>query len=394
VSGSHDTPVDVVGAGSTAAPRAVAGGAGIGVPPRRALVVAVLVAATITVVALLWSKWLPYAERIGQLAVTGTWSGADILTAGGVRPGDPPSWAAATSFTGAYAAAVWKALVAALLISCALQALVPRSWLLRVLDRPRPLGSAAVGGLLSTPSMMCTCCTAPVAVGLRRSGVPTSAVVAYWLGNPLLNPAVLVFLALVAPWQWTLTRAAVGLVVVVGGGALVGWLIERRGLDPTTGGPTQVPDRMLPPAGSDGTGPDRLRGAPRRFGRALLRTGVVLVPEYLVVVMLVGAFRGWLLGLGPQGGAVVTAGFLAVVLAAVVGTLLVVPTGGEIPVLQGLALLGASTGVVGALLVTLPAVSLPGIVMVGRALGWRATAATTVLVIVAGVAAAGLLVLL
>jgi uncharacterized membrane protein YraQ (UPF0718 family) len=46
--------------------------------------------------------------------------------------------------------------------------------------------------------------------------------------------------------------------------------------------------------------------------------------------------------------------------------------------------------VIGALLVTLPAVSLPGIVMVTRAFGWRATAATTALVIVGGVLAAGL----
>jgi hypothetical protein len=34
-------------------------------------------------------------------------------------------------------------------------------------------------------------------------------------GNPLLNPAVLVFLCFVVPWQWTVTRAAVGVAVVV-----------------------------------------------------------------------------------------------------------------------------------------------------------------------------------
>jgi hypothetical protein len=37
-------------------------------------------------------------------------------------------------------------------------------------------------------------------------------VVAYWLGNPLLNPAELVFLALVAPWPWTVTRLVVAVV--------------------------------------------------------------------------------------------------------------------------------------------------------------------------------------
>ncbi|MET0189733.1 MAG: hypothetical protein ABW212_12080 [Pseudonocardia sediminis] len=43
---------------------------------------------------------------------------------------------------------------------------------------------------------------------------------------------------------------------------------------------------------------------------------------------------------------------------------------------------------------TLPAVGIPGIVMVGRALGGRATAATTALVVAGGLAGAGLLAVL
>jgi uncharacterized membrane protein YraQ (UPF0718 family) len=74
-------------------------------------------------------------------------------------------------------------------------------------------------------------------------------------------------------------------------------------------------------------------------------------------------------------------GLLIVVLAAIVGTLVVIPTAGEIPILQGLALLGASSGTLGALLITLPAVSAPG-------------AATTVAVIVAGLLGAMVLSLL
>jgi hypothetical protein len=45
---------------------------------------------------------------------------------GGVQPGDPLSWNAALTFTVTYENAVWKALVAALLVSAALQVLVPR----------------------------------------------------------------------------------------------------------------------------------------------------------------------------------------------------------------------------------------------------------------------------
>ncbi len=137
---------------------------------RAPVVAGVGVALLIAVAGLSWSKWMPYASRLGAVAASGTYPGSDILAAGGVRPGDLPSWHAATSFTVTYGLAVWKALVAALLLSAALQVLVPRRWLLGLLDRPHRLGAALAGGLVATPSMMCTCCTAPVAATLRGAG--------------------------------------------------------------------------------------------------------------------------------------------------------------------------------------------------------------------------------
>ena len=197
---------------------------------------------------------------------------------------------------------------------------------------------------------------------------------AYYLGNPLLNPAVLVFLVLVAPWQWAATRVVIGSLVVIGGAATVAWFIDRRGgpadLSPTITGSADGDD-------PDSGDPGRLRPAPARFGRALVRMVLVILPEYAAVVMAVGACRGWLLDLAPGNGSTLPATalmpLLVAVLAAVVGTLLVISTAGKIPILQGLVLAGTSAGAVGALLVTLPAVSAPGIVMVGRWLGWKTT---------------------
>ncbi|GGK99625.1 permease [Mangrovihabitans endophyticus] len=343
----------------------------VGVRRARRVAVAAVLALVIAVLTLSWAKWLPYAAKTRALAGTGVWPGSDILRVGEVHPGDPPSWSAAWSFTRAYASAIWPALVAALLISAALQTLVPRAWLLRVLNRPSRLGAALAGAAASTPSMMCTCCTAPVAVGLRRRGAGIAAVVAYWLGNPLLNPAVLVFLLFVAPWQWTVTRLAVGAVVVIGGACVVS-LVADRGVPASA-----VPASAVPAPAAPAADPDPSAAG---FGRALVRLLVTLVPEYALVVMLVGGFRGWLFPLG-QGG--LGTGVAVVLVAATVGTLMVIPTGGEIPIAQGAAVAGLSLGAVGALLITLPAVSLPGIAMVGRAFGWRVTAAA------AGVTAAG-----
>lgn len=348
-------------------------------PDRRgAAAIGVLVAVTVFVVGLMWAKWLPYAGKVATAHRTRHWSASSILTVGGVHAGDRPSWHAAATFFHAYLSSIWPALVAALLISASVQALIPPSWLPRALNRRRLWSSALAGGATGMPSMMCTCCAAPVAVTLRRNGIAPAAAIAYWLGNPLLNPAVLVFLLFVAPWQWTLTRLIVGLAAVLAVAATVGLLARAPGGEPA------------PPA----VGADEPPGRPRRFARALLWLVVFLLPEYAVLVLLLGAFRGYLLTLGQPAHRGLLPALLLVLAVAIAGTLMVIPTAGEIPILLGLALVGASSGTIGALLITLPAVSVPGAAMVARTFGWKAVAATTAGVIGAGLVGAAALSLL
>ncbi|PRY18281.1 permease [Kineococcus rhizosphaerae] len=341
------------------------------VPTRRRTLLGAAAFAVLVVLLLLWAKWAPYTARVGELVGSRAWSGSSVVAAAGITPGSGPSLTAGWEFTKVYALAVWKALVAGLVVAAAVQTLLPRRWLLSLLRRRRDTSSALVGGLLSTPSMMCTCCTAPVANALRRSGAPTAGVVAYWLGNPLLNPAVLVFLALVAPWPWAATRLVVGLLVVVAGSALVARVAGGRV-------PAEAAEQVQ----------DAHDGGPRRFLPVLARTAAWLVPEYLVVVLLVGTFAGWLFPLGESAR---SWGVLAVLVAVVLGTLLVVPTAGEVPLAQGLATAGFGPAVVGALLIALPAVSLPSAVMVVGALGRRVVGWTVLVVAAGAVVAAGLL---
>lgn len=335
---------------------------------RRATVIGSAITVLVAIAGLTWAKWVPYVGKALHAARTGQWSGTDILHAGGVTAGDGPSWHAATTFFTAYVGAIWPALVVALVLSACVQAFLPRSWLPALLNRRRPVSSAAAGAAAGMPSMMCACCSAPVAVTLRRNGVDQAAAVAYWLGNPLLNPAVLVFLALVAPWQWTVTRLVIGVVAVIGAAVLVA-RFTRGVAQPDLAVSQQFPES---------------RPAAARFLTALVRLCVVLVPEYLVMVLVLGAFRGWLLTIvDPE-----HRSLLIVVVVALIGTLMVIPTAGEIPILQGLALLGVSSGVLGALLITLPAVSLPGIAMVVQTFGRRATTVISAVVVGAGLLAA------
>lgn len=133
---------------------------------------------------------------------------------------------------------------------------------------------------------------------------------------------------------------------------------------------------------------DEHDGGPRRFLPVLARTAAWLVPEHLVVVLLVGTFAGWLFPLRESAR---SWGVLGVLVAVVLGTLLVVPTAGEVPLAQGPATAGFGPAVVGALLIALPAVSLPSAVMVVGALGRRVVGWTVLVVAAGAVVAAGLL---
>lgn len=330
-----------------------------------------LVSAAVVVIGLTWAKWQPYLAKIDGLVDSRAWDGGALVD---LARDAPTWWQGAWDFTLAYTDSVWKALLVGLLIAAAIDALLPRDRLRRFLTGRSSTAGAAIAGAASLPGMMCTCCASPVAVSLRRSGVPLPSVVAFWLGNPVLNPAVLVFLALVGPWEWAATRLVVGVALVLGAATLAGRFAPGRRVDPTTADTAPEAGELAGPSLS-------------RFVRSFVRFSVTLVPEYLVLVMLVGAAAH----VFSFDAAWVTGGGIAFLAVAAIVVLIVIPTGGEIPVLLALAAIGASPWVLGLVLLALPAVSLPSLLMVGRSLTWRVTAATAGAVVAAGLVAGALL---
>ena len=334
---------------------------------RRRPLFALLGFAALAVLGLAWAKWIPYGVKTAHLfsLPKAGWTHTSPFGQLG-RMGTAPSVAAGWAFLTTYWLAIWKALLVALVVAAAAENFLPWRVLFGALaaDRGR-IGRATSGAMCAVPSMRCTCCSAPLARSLRRQGVPAGSALAFWLANPVLNPAVLVFLLLVAPWQWAAVRASIGLMLVIGAATL----LPGRDDNPA----------VLPPTGQATTGVG--------FGRSLLRLVVTLLPEYALAVFAVGCFHGWLFPFGGHG----PTGPAAACLAAVLGTLLVVPTGGEIAVLLALVAAGAGPWVLGPLLIAMPAVSLPSLLMVGRGFGWRLTAKTGVAVVVAALAGGGLL---
>ncbi len=338
-------------------------------PPAWILFVAV------AVIGLSYVKWQPYWGKALTAAHTHA-IGGSILTGKAAHP-PAASWGAALGYAAAYGKAIWQAMVLGLLLGSGVQALLPTGWVARRLGAAR-FGTTVAGGMLALPGMMCTCCAAPIVAGLRRQKASAGASVAFWLGNSVLNPATLVFIGFVLGWRWAALRLVLGVAMVLGLGVLADRLASPD-------------DAAAAEAAVQEPAPATMGSPLRRWLVILAGMTVRLVPEYVVLVLLLGAARAWLFPvLGPEVGNTLPwiVGF------AVAGALFVIPTAGEAPIIQAMLALGVGAGPAGALLMTLPPISLPSMAMVSRAFPPRLLAAITAGVVAFGLAAGGLAVAL
>ena len=329
----------------------------------------------IAVAGLAYVKWLPYWDR-AFVAASSHSIGQSILM-GKAAHAPAPSWDAALAYALAYGKAIWKAMALGLLLGSGAQALLPADWVRRLLGKA-PFGSAVAGGLLALPGMMCTCCAAPVVVGLRRQAASAGGAIAFWLGNSVLNPATLIFMGFVLGWRWAALRLVLGVPMVFGLGYLANRMTSAREA-------VQAEAAVVALAAAP-------QGTPlRRWLTVLGRMTLRLVPEYIVLVLLLGAGRAWLFPtLGPDIG-----NHLAWIVAfAVAGALFVIPTAGEVPIVQAMLALGVGAGPAGALLMTLPPISLPSMAMLHRSFPPRILAAVAGAVVLFGLAGGALAVAL
>ncbi|HFL4736406.1 TPA: permease [Escherichia coli] len=171
----------------------------------------------LVVIAGLWYvKWQPYYGKAFTAAETHS-IGKSILAQADANP-----WQAALDYAMIYFLAVWKAAVLGVILGSLIQVLIPRDWLLRTLGQSRFRGTL-LGTLFSLPGMMCTCCAAPVAAGMRRQQVSMGGALALLMTLPAVSLPSLIMLRKAFPAKalW-LTGAMVAVSgVIVGGLALL-----------------------------------------------------------------------------------------------------------------------------------------------------------------------------
>ncbi len=324
----------------------------------------------VTIGGLLYVKWLPYYHR-AFVAFANHSIGRSILM-GDAAHAPAPSLRAAFDYALLYGKAIWQAMVLGLVLGSALQEFAPPTLIARALGRPG-WRSVATGGLLAIPSMMCTCCAAPVVIGLRRQRATAASAIAFWLANTVLNPATLVFTWFVLGWQWGALRLVFGTVAVFGTAYVVSRVARPEQLRILKGDA----DRR---AMQDTNYHPTIAGWFQKF----LRLSLGVFPEYVVLVLLLGATRAWLF---PQVGPDIGDSLMWIALVAAAGLLFVIPTAGEVPIVQAMLALGVGSGQAAALLLTLPPISLPSLVMTKPVFSFRVLGVVTASVLVVGILA-------
>lgn len=313
----------------------------------------------VVIVGLWYVKWQPYYGKAFTAAETHS-IGKSILA-----QADSSPFQAALDYAMVYFLAVWKAAVLGVLLGSLIQVLIPRDWLLRTLGQKRFSGTL-FGTLFSLPGMMCTCCAAPVAAGMRRQRVSMGGALAFWMGNPLLNPATLVFMGFVLGWHFAAIRLVAGLVTVLGVAMLVQALVKES---PQQAEPVDI------------TLPEPQGSFLARWGKALWQLFWSTIPVYILAVLVLGAARVWLF---PHADGAIDNTLLWVIAMAIVGCLFVIPTAAEIPIVQTMMLAGMGMAPALALLITLPAVSLPSLIMLRKSFPSKALWLTGGLVALCG----------
>lgn len=328
----------------------------------------------IAVIGLFIVKWSPYWHK-AHVAATAHSIGTSIVSGKGVQP-EAAGLHAAWTYSLAYFKSVWEAVVLALLLGASVQAFLPRAWLVKALGRPTH-GATAIATATSVATMMCTCCTAPLVVGLRRAHAAAGSALAFLLGNPVLNPATLLFIGFVLGWHYAGLRLGLGIVLVFAVAAIANALSKDEGVT-----------LSVPPA------PIETRNSGTNMFVAWLRELWIeiytIVPGYVAIVFIIGGLRAWLF---PPGLELHASGIGAIALVSALGTLFVIPTAGEVPIIQTLQHAGMGNGAAAALLMTLPAISLPSIFIVRKVFNARVLAWAAVCVFLSGIAAAAIVML-
>lgn len=230
----------------------------------------------------------------------------------------------------------------------------------RILGGRSGLGANTLAALLGTITPFCSCSSIPIFIGFTAAGLPLAITFSFLISSPLVDLASVILLASIFSWPIALAYVAVGLVVAIVGGTLIG----RAGMEDQVAAFV----RSVPVQDSDHT---LTRGERMAFARDQVVEIIHRVWPYVLIGVGIGAaIHNWV----PA--EIITAllgqdNWWSVPLAVLIGVPMYADIFGTLPIAEALVGKGVGLGTVLAFMMAVTALSLPSIIMLKRVVSIR-----------------------
>lgn len=228
----------------------------------------------------------------------------------------------------------------------------------KILSRFHGLGASTMAALLGTVTPFCSCSSIPLFIGFTGAGLPLGVTFSFLISSPMVDLGSLVLLASIFGVKIAVIYVLLGLIIAVAGGTLIQNLKMER----------HVESFILEAGAVDIASPTLSQYDRLLYARdQVLRTFRKVFPYILLGVGVGAVIHNWipesfivsLLGSGNPFG---------VILATIAGVPMYSDIFGTIPIAEALLAKGARLGVVLSFMMAVTTLSLPSMVMLGKAI--------------------------
>ncbi len=227
----------------------------------------------------------------------------------------------------------------------------------RILGQRQGLGANTMAALLGTLTPFCSCSSIPLFIGFTSAGLPLSVTFAFLISSPLVDLASVILLASIFNWTIALSYVAVGLVLAVLGGTLIGYLKLE----------TQIEAFVFQSPVRDHDDDGQISRSERL---AYARDQVMDIVHRVWLFVLIGvgigaAIHNWI----PESFIAATLGqdrWWSVFVATFAGIPMYADIFGTLPIAEALVLKGVGVGTALAFMMSVTALSLPSMIMLKK----------------------------
>ena len=227
----------------------------------------------------------------------------------------------------------------------------------KILGRFHGIGANMIAALLGTVTPFCSCSSIPLFIGFTNAGLPLGVTFSFLISSPMVDLGSLVLLMSIFGWKVAITYVALGLVIAVVGGTM----IEKLHLD-------NYVEEFIHERNSIDVILEELHFKDRmKYAWEHVVSTAKKVAPYVLIGVAIGAFiHNWL----PEDFIVRVLGTgnpLGVIIATVAGVPMYADIFGTIPIAEALLAKGAQLGVVLSFMMGVTTLSLPSLIMLGKA---------------------------